>query len=219
VPVFELSSTFEILFHLLVDDSGMGGGGGGSDTGGGGGEGEVYGRIWDRVAFTKVGGASVCLARITGEGGRVVSDEELDDVERFPFDACDPELELRAADHFEPTITGFFGAIVTVSDRGPVGTGFWRTCVDDVRADDGRIPRGFDVDPAGIHATAFGCGGGESLRPFTLKVVLDCLLEIGVGNDAWHSRLARDFSINLLLVGCIEARGICMERGPEGMDS
>lgn len=159
MPTFELLSIFEILFHLLAGGSGMGGGGGGSDSGGGGGEGEAYGRIWDRAAFTKVGGASIGLTGITGEGGSVVSDEELDDVERFPFDACDPELELRAADHFEPTITGFFGAIVTVSDRGPVGTGFWRTCIDDVRAEDGRIPRGFEVDTVGIHATAFGSGG------------------------------------------------------------
>ena len=159
------------------------------------------------------------MAGIADEGGRVVSDEELD-VERFPFDACDPEVELRAADHFEPTITGFFVAIVTVSDRGPVGTGFWRTCADDVKAEDGRIPRGFDVDPAGIHATAFGSGGGEPLRPpFAFKAALDCLLGMSVGNDDRHGRIARDFSINLLVVACVKVRGACMERGPDGMDS
>lgn len=90
------------------------------------------------------------MGGITGEGGRVVSEEVFDNVEKFPLDACELELELRAADHCEPTMTGFFGAIEAVRDRGPVGNDFWGTCVDDVSADEGRIPRGFEVDPVDI---------------------------------------------------------------------
>jgi hypothetical protein len=160
------------------------------------------------------------MAGITGEGGRVVRDEEFDVVEKFPFDACELALELRTADHCEPTITGFLGAIEAVRDRGPVGTDFGGTCVDDVSADDGRIPRGFDVDPADMYATAFGSGGCKSLRPsFTCKIAPDCLLDMGVGNAGLRAGITGDISMNLLLEGCIEGRGTCMARGPEGMIS
>ena len=105
-------------------------------------------------------------------------------------------------------------------DRGPVGTDFWGTCVDDVSADDGRIPRGFEVDPADIYASAFGSGGCESLRPsFTFKTAPDCLMDMGVGNAGLHAGIAGGISMNLLLEGCIGGRGPCMARGPEGMVS
>ena len=160
------------------------------------------------------------MGGIGGEGGRVVSEEEFDVVEKFPFDICEPELELRAADHCEPTITGFLGAMEAVRDRGPVGTDFWGTCVDDVSADEGRIPRGFDVDPADIYASAFGSGGCESLRPsFTFKIAPDCLLGMGAGNAGLPAGIIGDISMNLLLEGCIEGRGTCIARGPEGMVS
>jgi len=157
------------------------------------------------------------MAGMTGEGGRVVSEEEFDDVEKPPFDACELELELRTADHCEPTITGFLGAIEAVRDRGPVGTDFGGTCVDDVSADEGRIPRGFEVDPADIYATALGSGGCESLRPsLTFKTAPDGLLGMG---DGLYGGIAGDVSMNLLPEGCIERRGACMARGPEGMVS
>lgn len=160
------------------------------------------------------------MGGITGEGGRVVSEEEFDVVEKLPFDVCEPELEPRTADHCEPTITGFLGAIEAVRDRGPVGTDFWGTCVDDVSTDEGRIPRGFDVDPAEIYASAFGSGGCESLRlSFTFTTAPDCLLGMGVGNAGLPAGIVGDVSMNLLLEGWIEGRGACMARGPEGMVS
>lgn len=50
----------------------------------------------------------------------------------------------------------------------------------------------------------------------TFESALDCLLGTGTTNAGLHAGIVGDISMDLLLEGCTEGRGVCMARGPEG---